>query len=122
MPHLLHESPLVLVLNLGVPGSEELDNAGLAKLLDGYTSRECTASVCFAFFDGETLKMFEGACKGIIAHEPRGERGFGWDPIFIPDGHKKTWGEMTPEEQSKTSMRRIALKKLEEFLRLNSGN
>ena len=55
--------------------------------------------------------------KGTIAESPRGERGFGWDPIFIPGGKTKTWGEMDVEEQRETSMRRIALKKLEEYLK-----
>ena len=61
--------------------------------------------------------MFEGRAEGTIAPTPKGERGFGWDPIFVPKGHTKTWGEMDPEEQKETSMRRIALKKLEAFLK-----
>ena len=95
----------------------ELDNEGLCKLLNGYDDRVAWAEVCFGFFDGEELKFFEGKMKGSISKSPKGERGFGWDPIFIPEGHAKTWGEMTPEEQKDTSMRRIALKKLEPFLR-----
>lgn len=101
---------------------EELDNAGLAKLLNGYNDRNCTASVCFALCDGESVEFFEGERKGAIALEPRGERGFGWDPIFIPEGHETTWGEMDPAGQEKTSMRRVALKKLEEYLRALQGS
>ncbi|MEK7093724.1 MAG: non-canonical purine NTP pyrophosphatase [Patescibacteria group bacterium] len=97
----------------------ELDNAGLCKLLDGYENREAVAEVCFGLYDGKELKMFEGEVRGTIAPVPRGERGFGWDPIFIPEGYTKTWGEMDNEEQKETSMRRIALKKLEVFLREN---
>jgi non-canonical purine NTP pyrophosphatase (RdgB/HAM1 family) len=96
---------------------QELKNDGLCKLLDAYTNRSATAQVMFALYDGETAHFFEGGAKGTIADSPRGETGFGWDPIFIPEGYKKTWGEMTPEEQSNTSMRRIALKKLESFLK-----
>lgn len=62
------------------------------------------------------MEVFEGEIEGTIAEKPRGERGFGWDPIFIPKGYRKTWGEMSTEEQKETSMRRIALKKLETFL------
>ncbi len=54
---------------------------------------------------------------GSVASSPKGERGFGWDPVFIPEGHTKTWGEMDAEEQKETSMRRIALKKLEAHLK-----
>jgi len=95
----------------------ELDNAGLCKLLDGYEDRSAVAEVCFGLYDGNELKKFEGEARGSIAAIPRGERGFGWDPVFIPDGHDKTWGEMDPEEQKETSMRRFALKKLEAYLR-----
>lgn len=95
----------------------ELDNAGLCKLLDGYEDRSATAAVCFGLYDGKELKMFEGEAPGSIAPVPKGERGFGWDPVFIPEGHDRTWGEMEPEEQKETSMRRIALKKLEAYLK-----
>lgn len=95
----------------------ELDNGGLCKILDGYDDRSALAQVCFGFYDGEELKIFEGEMKGEIAKSPRGDRGFGWDPIFIPEGHTKTWGEMDHEEQKETSMRRIALKKLERYLK-----
>jgi len=60
--------------------------------------------------------------RGSIADTPLGSRGFGWDPIFIPSGYSKTWGEMTIEEQSSTSMRRIALKKLEKELKSQTRN
>lgn len=94
----------------------ELDNAGLCKLLDGYENRAAVAEVCFGLYDGKELKIFEGEVRGTIAPLPRGERGFGWDSIFIPEGHARTWGEMNPEEQKETSMRRVALKKLEAYL------
>lgn len=95
----------------------ELDNDGLCHLLDNYDDRSATASVLFGYFDGTTLVSFSGEARGTIARAPRGSRGFGWDPIFIPEGSSKTWGEMTKEEQTETSMRRIALQKLEEHLR-----
>ncbi|MEX0918322.1 MAG: non-canonical purine NTP pyrophosphatase [Candidatus Paceibacterota bacterium] len=94
----------------------ELDNSGLCKLLDGYSDRTALAECMFGLYDGQTLQVFEGSAAGSIAETPKGERGFGWDPIFIPEGHTKTWGEMDTEEQKGTSMRRIALKKLEAHL------
>lgn len=96
----------------------ELDNEGLCQLLNGYADRSATASVCVGLYDGTELHIFEGERKGTIAESPRGERNFGWNPIFIPEGYTKTWGEMDLEEQKETSMRRIALKKLEEYLKL----
>lgn len=74
--------------------------------------------------NGEELKA-EGICRGKIAFEPRGENGFGYDPLFIVDGTDKTFSEMTDEEKNKISHRANALinlkEKLEEILRENIG-
>ena len=96
---------------------QELDNEGLCRLLDGAEDRSAQAKVCFCLYDGKDFKIFEGEMNGTVAGLPKGERGFGWDPIFIPEGKTKTWGEMDAEEQKETSMRRVALKKLEEYLK-----
>ncbi len=95
----------------------ELDNKGLCDVLDSFGSRAALAEVCFGLYDGQVLHTFEGQMRGTISDNPRGDKGFGWDPIFIPDGYTKTWGEMSVEEQAETSMRRIALKKLAQFLK-----
>lgn len=94
----------------------ELDNDGLCKLLDGYHDRSATAQVMFGLYDGKEFKYFLGEKTGTIVSSPRGEKGFGWDPIFQPDGYAKTWAEMDFDEQKVSSMRRIALKKLEAYL------
>lgn len=97
----------------------ELGNDGLARLLDG-KDRTAIAQVCYGLHDGTTCHLFIGEARGQITDEPRGAHAFGWDPLFIPDGSTKTWGEMTMAEQSATSMRRIALEGLERFL--TAGN
>ena len=94
----------------------ELGNEGLCKLLVSNTDRSAIAQVMFAVYDGTEMHFFDGSTEGTISDNPRGADGFGWDPIFIPKGYTKTWGEMDIEEQKNTSMRRIALKKLENFL------
>lgn len=96
---------------------EELGNDGLCRLLNAYPNRSAIAQVSFGYHDGKLVKLFRGKVVGHIALSPRGNEGFGWDPIFIPQGHQKTWGEMSKEEQQETSMRRIALKKLEAYLK-----
>ncbi len=98
----------------------ELDNTGLCKLLNPYENRDALAEVCFGLYDGKKLHTFEGQIKGAVADSPRGAKGFGWDPIFIPEGHTKTWSEMSIEEQRETSMRRIALKQLDTFIKLQT--
>lgn len=95
---------------------ESLGNDGMAKLLDGYEDRSVVAEVCFALCDENGVKVFNGETEGTVAPEPRGEKGFGWDPIFIPKGYELTWGEMDVDQQKETSMRRIALKKLQSYL------
>ncbi len=93
----------------------ELGNEGLCRLLDG-KNRNAVAEVSFGLYDGKELKIFTGKIEGTIAKKPRGETDFGWDPIFIPKGSRKTNAEMSAKEQKKFSMRKIALRKLEKFL------
>ena len=95
----------------------ELKVDGLCKLLDGYKTRKVWVEPHFAFFDGKELKVFSATIEGKIAKTPKGDSGFGMDSIFIPIGHAKTWGEMTKEEQIETSVRKVALKKLQKYLR-----
>ena len=66
-------------------------------------------------FNNESI-FFKGVIKGIISPEPRGRYGFHYDPIFIPKGNNKTFGEMTIEEKNKISHRASAIKKLTKFL------
>ncbi len=61
---------------------------------------------------------FEGIVNGIITKEQHGEKGFGYDPIFIPDGYDMTFAEMPLEIKNKISHRGIATQKLIEFLKL----
>lgn len=60
--------------------------------------------------------FFEGECKGVIIAERRGDKGFGYDSIFLPDGSNKPFGEMSPEEKNQFSHRRKAVDKLITFL------
>lgn len=94
----------------------ELGNDGLCNLLVGYTNRKALAEVIFCLYEGENYHLFNGSMSGTIATIPRGESGFGWDSIFIPSGYEQTWGEMNKKLQMKTSMRRIALKKMQMYI------
>ena len=66
-------------------------------------------------FDNQSI-FFQGVVSGKISSEPRGKYGFHYDPIFIPEGSKKTFGEMTVEEKNKISHRARAIEKLKKFL------
>ena len=61
--------------------------------------------------------IFEGICKGIIIADRRGSSGFGYDPVFLPDGSAKTFAEMTMNEKNKYSHRRKAVDRLTHFLK-----
>ncbi len=64
---------------------------------------------------------FEGIISGHITEEIRGNKGFGYDPVFIPENQIKTFAEMTADEKNKISHRSVAIKKLDSFLRETYG-
>ena len=66
--------------------------------------------------------LFEGICKGTILYERQGEDGFGYDPVFVPEGSTKSFAEMTIEEKNVFSHRRKAADKLVAFLAENKVN
>ena len=69
----------------------------------------CTLALCWP--DGETA-LFEGRISGHLTWPPRGELGFGYDPVFVPEGHDQTFAEIEPEEKHAISHRAEAFKKL----------
>ncbi|MFA5714626.1 MAG: RdgB/HAM1 family non-canonical purine NTP pyrophosphatase [Candidatus Paceibacterota bacterium] len=79
-------------------------------------NRKAKAVTCIAYFDSKDLKTFIGETEGKITVEPKGNNGFGWDPIFIPEGYNKTFAELTDEEKTSKFMRKEAIKKLKDFL------
>ncbi|MCY3878892.1 MAG: RdgB/HAM1 family non-canonical purine NTP pyrophosphatase [Rhodobacteraceae bacterium] len=74
-----------------------------------HRARFC-AAICVAWPDGHTVQ-FSGEVRGAIVWPPRGTGGFGYDPVFCPDGSRRTFGEMTSREKNQTSHRSIALGK-----------
>jgi XTP/dITP diphosphohydrolase len=90
--------------------------------LDGITNRaaQFRTVICLIWKDsskGLQTYYFEGICKGKIATEMHGEKGFGYDPIFIPDGADKSFAQMTMDEKNSYSHRQKAVTQLFEFLR-----
>ena len=74
-----------------------------------------TSMLCLALPDGQ-VHHFEGRAHGSLTWPPRGDMGFGYDPVFIPDGEDRTFAEMTPEEKHARSHRAAAFAKLLEWL------
>jgi len=89
---------------------------GILKLLDGEKNRGAKfVTVIGLELEGNT-HLFVGEVRGTINFKPQGENGFGYDPIFIPEGHSRTFAEMSIEEKNSISHRGRAMNKLKEFL------
>lgn len=93
-----------------------IDIKGILKLLENIKDRSAYFMTVITFTDGKIIKSFSGIVKGWIANEMRGNKGFGFDPIFIPEGEERTFAEMSLEEKNKYSHRYKAFSKLAEFL------
>lgn len=91
----------------------------ILKLLEGEKDRRATARLAIGFHDGKKPHIFFGEAIGTVAHEIRGDNGFGWDRIFIPEGYDQTFAEMPSELKNSISHRGNALKKLHDFLKNN---
>lgn len=70
--------------------------------------------------DGKTLAVFEGTVEGHLKTEITGEGGFGYDPIFIPEGYENSFGELPSEVKNSMSHRRRALEKFQVWLKTSS--
>lgn len=70
-----------------------------------------TCALALAWPDGH-VEVFEGRVEGRVMWPPRGTRGFGYDPIFVPTGHEETFGEMAPDDKHAISHRAIAFRAL----------
>jgi XTP/dITP diphosphohydrolase len=86
-----------------------------------YEKAESASPVCYADeLEIQTL-LFDGACEGRIIFEPRGGNGFGYDPLFVPNGFDKTFAELVDDVKNQLSHRAKALKKLKEKLNRSLG-
>jgi len=84
--------------------------------LNGTTHRKAQFRTVICLLWNKEVFYFEGICKGTIAETMHGDKGFGYDPIFIPDGASKSFAEMTMEEKNIFSHRQKAVSQLFTFL------
>ncbi|MBL1407840.1 non-canonical purine NTP diphosphatase [Sphingobacterium faecale] len=85
--------------------------------LNGQASRKARFKTVISLFLEGRQYFFEGAIEGRIIEERRGDGGFGYDPIFIPDGYSRTFAEMSAAEKNRISHRSIAVTKMADFLK-----
>ena len=85
--------------------------------MEGKTNRKaCFKTVIALLMDGK-IHYFEGRVDGVIANKMSGSKGFGYDPLFIPDGYVKTFADMSSEIKNSISHRKRALEAMLEFLK-----
>ncbi len=112
-PVIVEDSGIIIDALNGFPGTfsayveKKLGNKGILNLMRDVEERNRTARYisAVAFFDGKILKTFVGTVEGKISTWERGSGGFGYDPVFIPNGYKETFGE-NPEPKKEISHRR----------------
>ena len=93
----------------------------LLKNLEGKTERSAQFRTVLSLILDDKEYQFEGICEGKIIEAPKGEKGFGYDPVFVPTGSDKTFAEMDMDEKNLYSHRRKATDKLLDFLKHYNG-
>ncbi|PID92911.1 MAG: non-canonical purine NTP pyrophosphatase [Bacteroidetes bacterium] len=100
-------------------GPSQSFEANLRKLLremEGHTNRKARFRTVISLFYDDKTYLFEGIINGIITPERAGTSGFGYDPVFLPDGYDQTFAEMDAATKNRISHRGLAFEKLRHFL------
>lgn len=99
-------------------GCSFADNVNkLLKAMDGQTNRKARFRTVICFIENGEKHYFEGIVNGTIIKKGSGNMGFGYDPIFVPDGYDISFAEMPLDEKNKISHRGLATQKLVEYLK-----
>jgi XTP/dITP diphosphohydrolase len=113
----LHNEPGVYSARYSGTRDNERNIALVLEKLQHKTNRKARFKTVISLLQNGENHIFEGVIEGTIRTEKTGEKGFGYDPIFQPDGYNITFAEMEMEEKTKISHRAIALKKMIDFLK-----
>ena len=101
----------------GEPSDSTKNNVLLLKNLESHSNRKAQFRTVITLLQNGKVNQFEGVVSGQITENNKGFKGFGYDPIFIPDGHHITFAEMSPEEKNSISHRGKAMAKLVSFFK-----
>jgi XTP/dITP diphosphohydrolase len=121
-PFFVEDTGLFIDALNGFPGAyaawvlKKLGVDGILRLMNGVADRKAAFRTAVALYDGKKLYIFTGEVNGSISAQARGMGGFGYDPIFVPEGFQKTFAELSPVEKDAVSHRRKALEKLAKHL------
>lgn len=92
------------------------NNRLLLRNLEGQTNRRARFRTVISLLLGGEEHLFEGVVQGRIIDHEQGSEGFGYDPLFIPDGYDRTFAQMTTEQKNAVSHRARAVRKLADYL------
>lgn len=95
-----------------------LNTSKLLANLDGQTNRKARFRTVVSLIITGIETRFEGILEGIIINERKGNHGFGYDPVFLPQGYSQTIAEMPPDLKNKISHRALAMQKMADFLKV----
>ncbi len=98
------------------PRSDEANMDKLLKVMANETNRAAQFRTVISLVMGEKMYAFEGLVRGHLLEEKQGVGGFGYDPLFVPEGFDRTFAEMTPEEKNALSHRGRAVAQLKSFI------
>jgi non-canonical purine NTP pyrophosphatase (RdgB/HAM1 family) len=123
-PVLIEDTSLSFNALDGLPGTlikffVVADNGleNMCRILDGFDDRSAYASVVYSYYDGKEIHAFTGRLNGTIADHPRGNGGYGWDKVFIPEGYGGlTRAELSPEDDIESYTKIRDNESLREFL------
>lgn len=125
-PFILEDAGLFIDVLDGFPGVYsayvfyKIGCSGILRLLKEFdnNSRKATFRSVYAYGEsGKKPRLFVGECRGTISKKLLGEHGFGYDPIFIPDGETRTFAQMDTNEKNRFSHRGKSLEKLKDFFK-----
>ncbi len=115
----LNGAPGVFSKRYAGTGNSEDNITKLLNELKEVKNRKAQFRTVLCFFDGKTEHYFEGIVKGIIIYEKRGTGGFGYDPVFVPEGYDKTFAELGDQVKNTMSHRALAVQQFLAFYKKN---
>ncbi|MCY4160681.1 MAG: RdgB/HAM1 family non-canonical purine NTP pyrophosphatase [Flavobacteriaceae bacterium] len=103
----------------GENATAQENNLKLLNAMQQIDNRQAMFRTVFCLFYQDNHHFIRGEVKGMITHQMQGQKGFGYDPIFIPNGHQQTFGQMSFEDKNRWSHRAKAIMKLRAYFSKN---
>jgi non-canonical purine NTP pyrophosphatase (RdgB/HAM1 family) len=96
---------------------DEIGLEAICRLADPFDNRSAIGKTAYGYCDENGVQVFEGAIYGTIPEHPQGDSGFGWDPIFIPEGYTQSRAQLNEDDYQKVYLQIKPIKQLADFLK-----